>query len=71
MARSSSIPVTVKITVNAPVTYHRETVHACPPEGKGFTPCCGRTPFDLPRTDRMTLDSSLVTCTHRTSRSKL
>lgn len=39
-----------------------ETTHACPPEGSGVTPCCDRTPFELPMTDRMTLDPSLVTC---------
>lgn len=39
-----------------------ETVHRCPPEGQGLTPCCGRTPFELPRTHRMTLDPELVTC---------
>jgi hypothetical protein len=39
-----------------------ETVHACPPDGAGVTPCCGRTPFELPRTDRMSTDSALVTC---------
>lgn len=36
-------------------------VHACPPEGSGLTPCCGRTPFELPYSDRMTL-TGLVTC---------
>lgn len=37
--------------------------HACPPRGAGgLTPCCGRTPFELPRTDRMTSDPALVTC---------
>lgn len=40
-----------------------ETVHHCPPEGFFTTPCCGKTPFELPRGDRMTLDPSLVTCT--------
>ncbi len=39
-----------------------EIVHACPPEGSGIMPCCGRTPFDAPLTDRMTLDPALVTC---------
>ncbi|MDX2954571.1 hypothetical protein [Streptomyces caniscabiei] len=39
-----------------------ETVHACPPDGSGLTPCCGRTPFELPRTDRMTRDPAAVTC---------
>ncbi|AIV35560.1 hypothetical protein [Streptomyces sp. CCM_MD2014] len=38
-----------------------EVVHACPPVGSGFTPCCGRTPFELPRTDRITVDEP-TTC---------
>ena len=28
-------------------------------------PCCGLTPFEVPRTDRMTLDPALVTCRQR------
>jgi hypothetical protein len=39
-----------------------DAVHACPPDGSGITPCCGRTPFELPRTDRMSADPTLVTC---------
>lgn len=39
-----------------------EVTHHCPPEGKSLTPCCSRTPFELPRTHRMTLDPELVTC---------
>ena len=39
-----------------------ETTHACPPAGSGLTPCCGRTPFELPRTDRLTVDGTQVTC---------
>jgi len=39
-----------------------EVTHACPPDGQFLTPCCGMTPFELPRTGRMTLDPSLVTC---------
>lgn len=39
-----------------------DTVHHCPPAGQYATPCCGETPFDLPRTDRITSDPSLVTC---------
>lgn len=38
-----------------------EVVHACPPVGEGLTPCCGRTPFELPHTDRLTVDEE-VTC---------
>lgn len=39
-----------------------ETTHGCPPRGSGETPCCGRSPFELPSTDRITLDDALVTC---------
>ena len=28
-------------------------VHACPPVGSSLTPCCGRTPFELPLGDRI------------------
>lgn len=41
------------------------TTHACPPDGSGLTPCCGRTPFELPRTDRITNDPEHVTCVPR------
>jgi hypothetical protein len=37
-------------------------IHACPPDGSGLTPCCGKTPFELPATDRMTSDPEQVTC---------
>lgn len=37
--------------------------HRCPPKGSGLMPCCGRTPFEVPTWDRMTLDAALVTCT--------
>jgi hypothetical protein len=39
-----------------------ETVHLSPPDGAHRTPCCGETPFDLPRADRITNDPSLATC---------
>ncbi|MEW2424848.1 hypothetical protein AB0911_30410 [Streptomyces nigra] len=38
------------------------TVHECPPAGSGLTPCCGRPPFELPHSDRMTSESEDVTC---------
>jgi hypothetical protein len=38
------------------------TVHACPPEGSGVTPCCGKTPFELSRSDRMSVDARAVNC---------
>lgn len=40
----------------------KETIHKCPPLGSGIMPCCGKTPFEVPRTDRMTLDRTQVTC---------
>ncbi|MET8080060.1 hypothetical protein [Streptomyces sp. NPDC005303] len=39
----------------------QETVHGCPPDGSGLTPCCGRTPFELPLTDRISSEEP-VTC---------
>jgi hypothetical protein len=43
----------------------REVVHLCPPAGSGLTPCCGRPPFELPRTDRLTPDAQAATCVER------
>lgn len=39
-----------------------EVVHQCPPNGESVTPCCGVTPFELPRNHRIACDASLVTC---------
>jgi len=36
-------------------------VHACPPDLTSIMPCCGRTPFEVPRSDRITVDGT-VTC---------
>lgn len=44
------------------MTPKERVVHQCPPEGSGTTPCCNHTPFELPRTDMMTLDPGSVTC---------
>lgn len=38
------------------------TTHASPPDGSGLTPCCERSPFELPRGDRMTVEAEHVTC---------
>jgi hypothetical protein len=38
-----------------------EVVHRCPKAGKGLTPCCGRSPFEL-LGDRITLYDAMVTC---------
>lgn len=37
-------------------------IHLCPPGDGAEMPCCGRTPFEVSRDDRMTTDLSLVTC---------
>jgi hypothetical protein len=40
-----------------------EVFHQAPPDGGGgLMPCCGKTPFEVPGTDRMTADPALVTC---------
>ncbi len=38
------------------------TVHACPPDGSGLMPCCGRTPFEVLNTDRLARPGGFVTC---------
>lgn len=40
-----------------------DVVHACPPAGQHLTPCCWMVPTELPRSDRITTDPALVTCT--------
>jgi hypothetical protein len=39
-----------------------DVTHAMPPDRDVVMPCCQRTPFEVPRTDHMTADPSLVTC---------
>lgn len=36
-----------------------EVVHRCPPKGSGLMPCCGKTPFEVPRYHRLTVNPSL------------
>lgn len=43
-----------------------EVVHQCPPSSESLTPCCGRSPFDLPRHHRITVEG-FVTCEGPTS----
>lgn len=42
-----------------------EVTHRCRIGDNGWTPCCDRTPFELPRSDRLTEDPALVTCQGR------
>jgi len=37
-------------------------IHACPPSGSGLMPCCGRSPIDVPLTERISMDGTAVTC---------
>ncbi|MFG3046294.1 hypothetical protein ACGFZR_15360 [Streptomyces sp. NPDC048241] len=46
-----------------------EVVHGCPPDGSGLTPCCGRTPFELPRGDRISSEAP-TTCPGATDTSR-
>lgn len=43
--------------------FANSTVHRCPTGNAGLMPCCGRTPFELPRGDRLSEDPQAVTCT--------
>lgn len=47
-----------------------EVVHQCPGTGEVVTPCCGLTPFELPRKDRLATDRRLVTCKPDTPRAR-
>lgn len=38
-----------------------ETVHAIA-DGEAVTSCCGRTPFELPRMERITVDPKFANC---------
>lgn len=39
-----------------------EITHLCPPSGEMRMPCCNKTPFDVPRTDHLTLMPEMVNC---------
>jgi hypothetical protein len=52
---------TAELRRMADETPQPETVHGCPPDGSGLTPCCGRTPFELPLGDRISSEAT-VTC---------
>jgi hypothetical protein len=38
------------------------TIHETPAMYHGLMPCCGKTPFEVPGTDRITANLKLVTC---------
>ena len=63
------IPKTVDVTVRVTdIIWPGEVIHMCPPDGSGLTPCCGRTPFELPSYHRLTGDPNLVSCEDRERR---
>ena len=37
-------------------------IHRCPRQGESVTPCCGKTPFEIPGWHRMTAKPELVNC---------
>ena len=39
-----------------------EKTHRCPKKDEGLTPCCGKSPFELPLFDRITINPELATC---------
>jgi len=51
-------------------TPKRRVVHALPPEGAAFTPCCNRTLFELPETDQVTSTRKDVNCRTRDRQEK-
>ena len=55
-------PDHIDLRVNIEYARADTTVHACPPGDCGTMPCCDRTPFEVPPTDRMALDPADVTC---------
>lgn len=42
-----------------------DVVHGMPLTGYSTTTCCGRDPFELPNTDRLTADADAITCPGR------
>lgn len=40
----------------------RPTTHLIPLPDHGTTPCCGKTPFELPIGDRLAVNEARVTC---------
>jgi hypothetical protein len=54
MVKVGTLTVLVKVDISL--------VHTTPPKGSGIMPCCGRTPFEVPRTDRMNSNPAYATC---------
>jgi hypothetical protein len=63
-ARAEKWGVSVAEAVRWPAVDLNRVVHLCPPDGSTLMPCCNRSPFEVSRSDRMTLDRPSVTCRH-------
>lgn len=50
------------VGVAAQPTEHLPIAHKAPRLGEGVTACCGKTPFELPRSDQLTEHAELVSC---------
>lgn len=57
--RDDALDMVGETNLGAP---ENEVIHHCPPNGKATMPCCGRTPFEVPRSERITSQLSEVTC---------
>ena len=53
-AGTVNIPVRVELTISV--------THTTPPQGSSVMPCCGRTPYEVPHTDRMNENPARATC---------
>lgn len=61
--RDAQAALEADFEVPAPLGFDlAEVVHASPSGDAWATPCCGRSPFELPRSARISADGSEVTC---------
>lgn len=51
-----------QMTATVLVDVQLSFTHYAPQNGAATTACCGHTPFELKRTDRLTNDPARVTC---------
>lgn len=50
------------MTENTTPTLADPVIHECPTNGSSAMPCCGLLPFEVPTTDRITVNTGQVTC---------
>ena len=67
MKKVAGIAAAAGVTMTTPLLdEYRNVIHRCPRTGEGLTPCCGKTPFELPRHDRLAVNDDDVTCPEST-----